>query len=84
MPTKAELEESVDDLQSKVRDLRKEIRELKASAADPEHVSDSGRTTITVLMAEDGKGTVTIDRDGQRVQRVDFEKEPVQKAGLGD
>lgn len=51
---------------------------------DSEHTSASGRTTIKVELTEDGRGFVTIDRDGQRIHRIDVEKEPVQKAGLGE
>lgn len=46
--------------------------------------SKSKRTTVTVEIDDDGKGVVIIDRDGQRVHRFDFEKEPIQKAGLGE
>ena len=61
------------------------VAEAKAEYArrDYTQTSDSGRTTVSVEMLESGKGTVTIDRDGQRVHRIDFEKEPAQKAGLG-
>ena len=48
------------------------------------HESESGRTVVTVEMDDDGKGSIFVDRDGQRVHRFDFMKEPVQKAGLGN
>ena len=47
-------------------------------------VSKSKRTTISVeLDSETGVGSISVDRDGQRVHRIDLMKEPVQKAGLG-
>lgn len=47
--------------------------------------SRSKRTTITVEMNKNtGIGVVLIDRDGQRIQRIDIPKEPVRKTGLGN
>lgn len=51
---------------------------------DAVQTSDSGRTTVSVELLEDGRGVVTIDRDGHRVHRIDLEKEPIPKSGLGD
>ena len=63
-----------------------ELRQRKAelSRRDSVYVSSSGRTSIAVEIVADGRALVTIDRDGHRVHRIDMEKEPIPKSGLGD
>ena len=66
--------------QSDIDELE-ELRARKAELArrDSVHASKSGRTAIAVEMTADGRAMVTVDRDGQRIHRIDVEKEPVLK-----
>lgn len=47
----------------------------------PETVSKSKRTKVTVEMEDDGRLVILVDRDGQRLLNMPFEKEPIQKVG---
>jgi hypothetical protein len=46
--------------------------------------SKSKRTEITVELEDDGKLLILVDRDGQRLLSMPFEKEPIPKSGLGN
>jgi hypothetical protein len=41
----------------------------------PDFRSASGRTSVTVEVGADGKGTIFVDQDGRRVHRFDIPKE---------
>jgi hypothetical protein len=60
-----------------------EAAEMRSEMANRDYTqtSPSGRTTISVEMAANGKAVITVDRDGHRVHRVDFEREPDEKVG---
>ena len=75
MPTKAELEEELESTKAKLREVRGQVRELKGSQS--EHLSKTERTLVSVELSDDGSGSVSIDRDGHRVNRIDLMKEPV-------